>query len=52
MTTLKDFLLTASADHETALTEARAYTETRGRMITSDVMTMLLVAIPLPADLL
>ena len=41
--TLQDFLATANADHATALTEAHAFELSQGKMITSDVITMLLV---------
>lgn len=41
---LSEFLATTSADDATALTEARAYTETRGQTISSDRLTMLALA--------
>lgn len=50
MTTLKEFLATASEDDSIALNEARAYNETRGHTLTSDVMTMLLVGNGLYAE--
>lgn len=43
-TTLVEFLATASSDNQQALAEAKAYSESIGKTITSDVMTMMLVS--------
>jgi hypothetical protein len=41
--TLAEFLVTADADHETALSQARAYTVTQPVFITSNTMTVYVV---------
>lgn len=43
MIKLEEFLETASADNTLALEEAKAYTASHGKMVSADVMTMLLV---------
>lgn len=45
--TLEEFLLTADADHNVALQQARAYTETQGRFITSNSLTVYVVQLGL-----
>lgn len=44
MSELKDFLLTANADNDLALAEAKVYTETKGRLISPDMMLAFLTS--------
>lgn len=45
--TLKEFLLTADPDHTVALQQAQEYTETQGRFITSNSLTVYVVQLGL-----